>query len=253
MAPLTEAEEKVLAQHLLGQLSQTPYACAAVIKLSGGTANFVYRGNLIQPLRKDTDLAATNTVVIKHSTGFTAINREFTLDITRCFIENSMLDALAGFSQAIGTLTGNIQVKAPRVYFFDRETYTQVLEDFSDTIDLTTVLESPNLDQTLPGSSPASVGRALGSWLRLFHTWASAPAQNSLLAQIGPHQAMRQLKCLITYDSFIEILQRYPETMEGYKDTLEKVRATMKYEFERPATEGDEVRGLIHGDFWAGK
>ncbi|KAJ8113037.1 hypothetical protein ONZ43_g5248 [Nemania bipapillata] len=63
---------------------------------------------------------------------------------------------------------------------------------------------------------------------------------------------MRQLKCLITYDSFIEILERHPETIEGYKDTLEDVRATMRYEFERPVTNGDEARGIIHGDFWAG-
>ncbi|KAI1133268.1 kinase-like domain-containing protein [Nemania abortiva] len=252
MAPLTEAEEQVLAQGLLDQLSRTAYACSAVTKLSGGTANFVYRGDLLQPLPSDTSPAPVNTVIIKISTAFSAINRDFPLGITRCIFEESMLRALAGFPHTITTPTGHTQVKAPQTHFFDKETHTQVLEDFPDTTDLTTILQSSDLDRILPGSSPESVGRALGSWLRLFHSWASAPAQSTLLAQVGPNQAMRQLKCLVTYDSFIEILERHPETIEGYKDTLEDVRAAMKQEFERPIFEGDEARGFIHGDFWAG-
>ncbi|KAI0098925.1 hypothetical protein GGR51DRAFT_552295 [Nemania sp. FL0031] len=99
---------------------------------------------------------------------------------------------------------------------------------------LKTILESPGLDRILSGSSPESVGRALGTWL------------------LGPNQAMRRLKCLITYDSFIEILERHPETIEGYRDTLEVVKTAMKYEFERSVIEGDESCGLIHGDFWSG-
>ncbi|KAI1156989.1 kinase-like domain-containing protein [Nemania diffusa] len=252
MAPLTESEEQVLAQQVVDQLSQTPYACSVVTKLSGGTANFVYRGNLLQPLPGDTGSVAADTIVIKLSTEFSAVNRDFPLDITRCIFEESILHALVGFSQTVDTPTGHVQVKVPRIYFFDSETHTQVLEDLSNTTDLTTILESPKLNQTLPGSSPESIGRALGSWLRLFHSWAPASDRSTLLAQIGPNQAMRQLKCLITYDSFIEILERHPETIEGYKDTLEDVRATVKYEFERPIVQGDEARGLIHGDFWAG-
>ncbi|KAJ8133399.1 hypothetical protein O1611_g217 [Lasiodiplodia mahajangana] len=252
MAPLTEEEEQELTHKLLDQLSQTQYACSAVTKLSGGTANFVYRGELLQPLRGHTDLVSPNTVVIKLSTSFAAVNRDFPLDITRCIFEESMLRALAGFPHTIAAASCHIQVKAPRIYSFDRETHTQLLEDFPDTTDLKTILESPGLDRILPGSSPESIGHALGSWLSMFHSWASAPAQTTLLTQIGPNQAMRQLKCLITYDSFIEILERHPETIEGYNDTLEDVKAAMKYEFERPVIKGDEARGLIHGDFWAG-
>ncbi|KAI9735703.1 MAG: hypothetical protein M1818_006311 [Claussenomyces sp. TS43310] len=255
MTSLTEVDEQALAQQVLDQLAPTPYACSALNKLSGGTANFLYRGTLTQPLRRpgeDTSTAAAKTVVIKVSTDFVAVNRDFPLDITRCIFEESMLHALAGFSQTIATPSGHTLVQAPRLYSFDRETHTQILEDFVDATDLTTVLESSSVDHTLPGSSSQSVGHALGSWLRSFHNWASAPAQRELVAQVGPNKGMRQLKCLITYDSFIEILERHPQVIEGHKDTLEHVKAAMKYEFERPVTEGDEPRGLIHGDFWAG-
>jgi len=256
MATLTEADEQVLAQQVLNQLAPSTYACSSLNKLSGGTANFLYRGTLIQPLRRpgeDAVTAAAKTVVIKVSTGFVAINRNFPLDITRCIFEEAMLHALVGFPQVIVTSSTHTLVQAPRLYSFDRERHTQILEDFVETTDLTTILESSSVECTLPGSSSQSVGRTLGLWLRSFHNWASAPAQRELVAQVGPNKGMRQLKCLITYDSFIEILVRYPEVIKGYKDTLEHVKAVMKYEFERPVTEGDHTRGLIHGDFWAGK
>lgn len=256
MVSLTEVDEQALAQQVLHRLAQSPYACSALSKLSGGSANFLYRGTLTQPLHRpeeDAGTAATKTVVIKLSTDFVAVNRNFPLDVTRCIFEESMLHALAGFSQTIATPSAHTWVKAPRLYSFDREMHIQILEDFVDTTDLTTILESSSVDHTLPGSSSQSVGRALGSWLRSFHNWASAPAQRELVARVGPNEGMRELKCLVTYDSFIEILERHPEVIEGHKDTLEHVKATMKYEFKRPVPEGDETRGLIHGDFWAGK
>ncbi|UKZ73272.1 hypothetical protein TrVFT333_000915 [Trichoderma virens FT-333] len=248
MAPLIDEEETTLVQQILDQLAQTPYACSTLTKLSGGTANFLYRGALLKPLPGDT----ATTVVIKRSTDYVAINRDFPLDVTRCIFEESMLHGLDGFTQTINTPSGTSVVAAPRCYLFDRDTHTQVHQDFPNTIDLTTILQSANVDQILPGSSGRSVGYALGSWLRFFHNWTSEPAQAALRERVGPNKGMRQLKCLITYDSFIEILERHPETIEGHKETLKAVQSAMKYEFERPPTEGEEIRGLIHGDFWAG-
>lgn len=253
MAPLNEEEEHAFTRQILDQLAQTPYACSALTKLSGGTANFLYRGTLLKPLEGDADTKAAQTVVIKRSTNYVATNRDFPLDITRCIFEESMLHALAGFCHTITTPGGPSVVTAPRLYMFDRDTNIQVHEDFPSTTDLTTILQSANVDQILPESNRRSIGYVLGSWLYFFHKWTSEPAQAALRERVGPNKGMRQLKCLITYDSFIEILERHPETIEGCKGTLEAVKSAMKYEFERPPTEGDEIRGLIHGDFWAGK
>ncbi|PTB78833.1 hypothetical protein M440DRAFT_1373802 [Trichoderma longibrachiatum ATCC 18648] len=246
MAPLSEQEEHALAQQVLDQLAETPYACSALKKLSGGTANFLYRGVLRTPLED------AQTIVIKRSTGYAAVNRDFPLDVSRCFFEEAMLQALDGLSHTTITPSGPTAVMAPRCYLFDPDTHTQVHQDFPGTIDLVSLLQSTKVDQSLPGISSLSVGYALGSWLRFFHSWTSGPAQAELRRRVGPNEGMRRLKCQITYDSFIEILERHPETIEDYRETLEAVRSAMRYEFEREPTEGDEIRGIIHGDFWAG-
>lgn len=80
------ADESLLVQKLLKKLSQTQYACSELTKLSGGTANYLYRGTLIQPLDSQIDVpeAVTKTVVIKHSEDHVPGNRDFLLDIKRC-------------------------------------------------------------------------------------------------------------------------------------------------------------------------
>lgn len=80
------SDEELIGQVLLKELSQTRYACSKLTKLNGGTANFLYRGNLLQPLDPQDGAIepATKTVVVKHSEGFSPGNRDFLLDISRC-------------------------------------------------------------------------------------------------------------------------------------------------------------------------
>ncbi|KUI74211.1 hypothetical protein VM1G_10053 [Cytospora mali] len=246
-------DEDVLVQQLLLKLSQTRYACSSLIKLSGGTANFVYRGNLLQPLdsQDGAKTATAKTVVIKHSKDFVPGNIDFALDVTRCIFEKSMLCALANFSGAATTKT---QIKAPRLYLFNREENVQILEDCSHTTDLKTILVSPDIHNYLPEPSLESIGRDLGSWLRSFHTWTSAPEQASLRITIGQNEGMRRLKRLITYDSFLEILELYPQLVEGHLEALQTIKEAMiaQFEVDKPPTDGDENWGLIHGDLWTG-
>ncbi|KAI8633995.1 kinase-like domain-containing protein [Xylariaceae sp. FL1651] len=253
MASLTATEEQALAKQAQEALEGTPYACSELLALGGGTANFLYRGVLRQP---SPDTTSSATVIVKLSTDYVAVNRDFSLDVTRCFFEKSILEALDGFPRSISTGDNDahhVIVKAPRFYHFDSVTHIQVLEDFHNTKDLTTALESPDVATILPGARVTSVGHAVGAWLRGFHGWSSESAQAGLMGQVGSNAGMRRLKCLITYDSFLEILDRHPETVEGHRETLEKVQKTMQYEFERPPIAGDQtVRGLIHGDFWGG-
>jgi hypothetical protein len=76
---LNQEEKELIGLSLTHQLSQTPYACAALRILGGGTANFIYRGTLAQALPN-----ARDTVIIKHSKEFVIANRDFELDISRC-------------------------------------------------------------------------------------------------------------------------------------------------------------------------
>jgi len=60
-------------------LKDGPYACTSLSKLSGGTANFVYRGTLAAPLSNGSE-----TIVIKHTEGYVALSPAFKLTSTRC-------------------------------------------------------------------------------------------------------------------------------------------------------------------------
>ena len=74
-----QAEKIELGTQIMQELSQTSFACTSLTIINGGTANFLFRGVLAQPLPN-----STNTVVVKHSKAFVAANRNFELDVSRC-------------------------------------------------------------------------------------------------------------------------------------------------------------------------
>ena len=69
---------------LLSELAATKYACSSLTRLNGGTANFVYRGILTNPEYIEATKKVKANVIIKHTTDFVALNREFKLDGERC-------------------------------------------------------------------------------------------------------------------------------------------------------------------------
>lgn len=164
-----------------------------------------------------------------------------------------MLQALANFSCNTGP--AQTVMRSPRLYLFDRRSSTQVLEDCSNTTDLKTIITTPLVKEILPGSTPASVGHDIGSWLRHFHRWTSEPGQAQLRAAISQNTEARKLKRKITYDSFLGILETYPVLVEGHLDVLESIKVAMDAEFElnEPPIGDDGSWGLVHGDFWSGK
>ena len=68
---------------ILDELLSTPYACSSLSRLSGGTANFVYRGTLRVPL-DDPAGTSNSTVILKHAEEFLAGFRDFKLTADRC-------------------------------------------------------------------------------------------------------------------------------------------------------------------------
>lgn len=146
-------------------------------------------------------------------------------------------------------------VRSPRLYLFDRKTNTQVLEDCLNTTDLKTIFISPTVEEILPGNRSASVGYSVGRWLRSFHQWTSEPSQAPLRATIRRNTEARKLKRKITYDSFVRILETYPDLIEGHEEVLKTIKDAMVTDFEihGPPESDDGDWGLIHGDFWTGK
>jgi len=169
-----------------------------------------------------------------------------------------MLNALSSWNFQHTTSTSRIKI--PRLHLFIRQTdaNTQILEDIPGAVDLKALLIAPSADSnlSLSQSRATSIGRALGSWLRAYHTWISSPSHDDLRAEIGANEPMRKLKYFISYNTFIGVIEQFPEITctDVDKKTLEDVKHVATEEFERTATGGEgEEWGIIHGDFWTGK
>jgi len=165
-----------------------------------------------------------------------------------------MLNALTDFSFRTPTTIA----RTPRLYISirDAETTIQVHEDFSDATDLRAVLlpsTARDHDQMSSlFSSPLDLGRKIGSWLRGFHTWADAPAQESLRREIGRNQPMRKLKHRVNYGNLIGILEKFLDVVgcsSEDMEALQNVRDVADKELARPPTVMGEYWGMIHGDF----
>lgn len=222
---------------VLHRLSQTHYACSSLSKLATRPANFVYRGVLTKSCLTDNGTTAT-TVIIKHS-----------IDSVHTETDESLLSSLASLlpAQASGK---TVVIKAPRLYLFDRETNTQVLEDLINAGSFKSILFSPAADSLVP--QPPVIGRHLGSWLRSFHDWSSAPQQAAIRNQLWQKDPVRKLKYLVTFDVFLAVLEKFPELLEDHQQTLKEVQEAMAADFQKPSTDADEGWGLIHGDLWSG-
>jgi hypothetical protein len=80
------ASEDPIAAKVLEDLKEGPYACTSLIRLSGGTANFTYRGILKSPLPD-----GTSTIVIKHAEPYVATISSWKFDVIRSVLYRPFL------------------------------------------------------------------------------------------------------------------------------------------------------------------
>ncbi|KAL4871381.1 hypothetical protein BDV12DRAFT_194446 [Aspergillus spectabilis] len=241
----TEVKEAVAQE-----LSNSPYACSLLTQLSGGTANFVYRGVLSQPLPD-----GTATVIVKHTEGYVASNKDFKLSAKRCVAEESALRALNSMQSVTTTNEGSnaqkyqVTARTPQLLYFNPVTNTQIMEDLPSAVDLKTFLLSPDISQSISQAWTKSIGRTLGAWLRSFHFWISDAAQADVASQFESNKDMRDLKFSINYDSLLNVIDTYPDLLENSRTIFEQVRGLAAAELDAGQ---DDVVGPIHGDFWSG-
>ncbi|PYH60674.1 uncharacterized protein BO96DRAFT_463077 [Aspergillus niger CBS 101883] len=209
--------DKDLLTTITKELAGTQYTSSSLTPLSGGTANFVYRAQLDQPLPD-----GTNSVIVKHTEAFIALNREFKLPAERCLFEESILKALDGFPSIL-----------------DRSKHCE-------TNPQEVLVKTP---QNVTQEWASSIGRALGNWLRSFHHWADNEAQSGVAAEMNKNQYMRDLKFMVNYDALVNTIDKYPIVLGDSRDVFSKVREMAAAELSQKDGNGF---GIIHGDFWSG-
>ena len=161
------------------------------------------------------------------------------------------------------TLT--MQIKTPTLYHFNPQTHTQIQEDLPAAVDLKTFLINSSTTTTTTTTSNGNgnanpnspsqplahtIGRALGEWLRSFHEWIEAPAQQALRTQMGQNTRMQELKCSVNYDGLVDAVERFPGVLGAVRGVFERVRDMAREEVGSASASGV---GGIHGDFWTGK
>ena len=82
MPPLTDLEIERLASDIQKTLLATRFACSSLMRITGGSTSYTFRGLLQMPLAVF-DRKPTTTVIVKKATDHAAINTYFALDSSR--------------------------------------------------------------------------------------------------------------------------------------------------------------------------
>ncbi|KAF5258456.1 hypothetical protein FOXYS1_10964, partial [Fusarium oxysporum] len=213
-------------QDLLQQLKDTPFACSSLTRLSGGSANYVYRGILLDVIPTGDEFWNVKSVIVKYSLGHIPGNAGFKLDLSRCSVENIVLEYMSQPS----LLT--MKVKVPVTYFLDRNAHRGIAiqQDFRHSTDIASIIRSAELSNLWMRSKALSTSQEVGHWLRCFHEWASEPQQVDFRSKIGRNVPMQRLKHKVTYGTFIDILKNFPDILQKNIGVLEKVKERAELE-----------------------
>ncbi|PNP83781.1 hypothetical protein FNYG_02469 [Fusarium nygamai] len=236
-------------QDLLQQLENTAFTCSSLVPLSGGSANYVYRGILMHTMPARYDVLDMESVIVKYSLGHVPGNAGFKLDLSRCSIENNALEYLNQSSLV------PMKVKIPVTYFLDLNAHRGIAiqQDFRHSTDIASIIRSTELSGLWTQSQALSTSQEVGNWLRYFHEWALEPQQADFRSKVGCNEPMQRLKHKVTYGAFIEVLKNFPDILQKNIRVLERVEERAQLELH-DLTRGKDGpdRGMIHGDCWMG-
>lgn len=145
-------------------------------------------------------------------------------------------------------------LKTPRLYYFNSDTGTQILEDFPMAISLYDILGSSSANLVLSRTQAVIIGYELAKGVQALYDWSSLPAQNHLAITMQNNEPMRKLKHSTTYETFVSILSQFSGALEGIESVVEEVEQLAVQEFNQSwADNENKCWGLIHGDLWTGK
>lgn len=68
-----------ISSRITQELAPTTFACSSLVPLSGGTANFIFKGTLVKPSED-----GTADVLVKHGEAFVAQHPALKLSTLRC-------------------------------------------------------------------------------------------------------------------------------------------------------------------------
>ncbi|KAF9280913.1 hypothetical protein BGZ68_006939 [Mortierella alpina] len=220
----------------------------AVKKLSGGNANYVYRGTIAE---HHTDLfGGRSTVVIKHAADRSASNKEMALYTDRMTFEQTVLGIVAEASDNQDNnkeddIIETTYVKVPRVLYWDHENNIVIQEDagihsthLKDFISSHSQAPSPKLTK--------EIGSSLGEFIARLHLYGFRHRSELYPGKMANTEALG-LSRLILYDQFPKAASKYMKDQPEFD--REVIELASKWGGDRLMNEPET---LAHGDFWPG-
>ncbi|KAF3806445.1 hypothetical protein GCG54_00006210 [Colletotrichum gloeosporioides] len=238
---VAEDTSKRILQDIKAELANTPYNFGSARLLTGGTANFIYQARLNQPLPD-----GMSEVAIKHGEGFVRQSPDFKLTTSRCRIEESCLKYLAAFPPYINS---NVSVTTPKLFYFNRDTNTQV-QEYQPTplsLKLYAIEHFALLEPALVRAQCLEIGLGIGQWLRQFHDWSNSPAQSNLREIALANKEMQSIKHWANYQQLPNAMKRHPTVFRGCGDIFNAIVGKSTEELM-----DQKSLQVIHGDFWTG-
>ncbi|KAG0301579.1 hypothetical protein BGZ98_008211 [Dissophora globulifera] len=244
-----ETEAGVL--HYLQSRDETR-SIVAVKKLSGGNANYVYRGTIVEPR---TDLfGGRSTVVIKHAAAHMATNRPMALYVDRMTFEETALGIVAEASDNKNNNNSKSKedetiettyVKVPRVLYWDPKSNIVIQEDAG--------IKSKNLKEFISTlAQPPSprlakeIGSSLGEFIARLHLYGFRHRSELYPEKMANTEALG-LSRLVLYDQFPKAASKYMKDQPQFdRDVLD---LASKWGGDRMMNEPET---FAHGDYWPG-
>jgi hypothetical protein len=221
--------DDAIAEKIRSTLAGTSWNVEKLDRISGGNANFTYRG-----YTKD------STVFIKHAEPFAALNQAYALDATRSEFEWFMLEKL---SEKPGTKTESFEVRTPKA--LGSYGTTKVIEDLPGSLTVKAYLSQ--YAPTLEPHAAKVLGASLGRWLAVFHQWLNAENEAARAIRdklrdnplIGP-------RANLYIGSYKECTKQFPQIQWPSDEEFAAIEQHVRDMYSN----GEEA---IHGDFWTGK
>ncbi|GKT43723.1 4-hydroxytryptamine kinase [Colletotrichum spaethianum] len=230
-----------ILREVRGELANTPYRFEGGSLLSGGTANFIFHVSLSQPLPD-----GTTEVAVKHGEDFLAQNPDFKLPTSRCLVEELCLEHLSALPPSA---YGKLSVATPKLFYFDKETNTQVQEYQPNPLSLKNYALQHFTALASESAKPQclNIGQSIGKWLRAFHEWSNSSEQRKFRDIAAANKEMQKLKHWVNYERLPSSVERFPSILGECASTFTAIADKMTKEMEN-----DESLQVIHGDFWTG-
>ncbi|KAI9034813.1 phosphotransferase family protein [Aspergillus affinis] len=210
-----------LESQVIESLSQTPYKCLSLEQLSGGIANFTFRGSLYLPLQDN-----RKSVIIKHSLSCEKTG-VLDLPVIRCAGEAVSLEVMRG----ILFKHEHVSIRSPHPLYLDTHANIQVMEDIPN---VGTLRDNLYLDKTTSQSTAICIGESLGLWLGEFHSRDWSHVDEDVMATIRENTAALSMGGLHLH--FM---------MDAFHDDLLAKESVSKLFSQNH----NDRRSILHGDF----